>query len=96
MDFISNIIKTYFLYDKNIIPPVAMSSESEICPVCQDNLNDIKDDFDKKKYTTKCGHTFHHKCVKPWFENNDSCPTCREILITSNIRHCSFESSSIC
>ncbi|XP_057336024.1 uncharacterized protein LOC130674647 [Microplitis mediator] len=28
-------------------------------------------------YTLRCQHTFHKKCIKNWFVQNQSCPTCR-------------------
>ena len=28
-----------------------------------------------------CDHKFHLDCVKPWFQEHDTCPTCREALI---------------
>lgn len=24
-----------------------------------------------------CRHAFHEKCIKPWFEQSDTCPCCR-------------------
>ena len=29
----------------------------------------------------KCGHLYHKKCIYPWLENNNNCPTCRELVI---------------
>jgi len=26
---------------------------------------------------TKCGHTFHNDCVRPWISTGKACPTCR-------------------
>jgi hypothetical protein len=30
--------------------------------------------------TTKCGHKFHKKCIKPWADKYNSCPICRKPL----------------
>jgi len=27
--------------------------------------------------TTKCGHTFHRKCLKDWLNKNNVCPNCK-------------------
>ena len=29
----------------------------------------------------KCGHLYHKKCIYPWLENHNNCPTCRELVI---------------
>lgn len=84
MDFISSI-KNYLCPDR-IIAPACMSSDTDICPVCQMDLNETENEEDRIKYTTPCGHTYHHKCVRQWFENKDTCPSCRATVITSNIR----------
>ncbi|KAG8035158.1 hypothetical protein G9C98_001648 [Cotesia typhae] len=47
--------------------------ESE-CIICMEPI--IK--FGKvPSYTLRCKHTFHKKCIKNWFNQNQSCPTCR-------------------
>lgn len=41
--------------------------------------------------TLPCGHFFHESCIRPWLEENNTCPTCRTMLPTSdsafNCRH---------
>lgn len=27
-----------------------------------------------------CNHSFHKECIKTWFENNNNCPICRQVL----------------
>uniref|UniRef100_A0A914PJG9 RING-type domain-containing protein n=1 Tax=Panagrolaimus davidi TaxID=227884 RepID=A0A914PJG9_9BILA len=34
---------------------------------------------------SKCGHTFHHKCIHPWISNAKNCPTCRTNAVPSDI-----------
>jgi hypothetical protein len=29
-----------------------------------------------------CDHLFHEKCIKKWIENHNSCPICRDDIIT--------------
>ncbi len=51
------------------------------CSIC---LCDI--DNRRKKYVTKCGHTFHVRCMKRWISNKQSpsCPNCREPINNKN------------
>ena len=43
----------------------------EECSICFE-------DMDESTKINKCGHTFHHYCIKEWTEINQSCPICRE------------------
>lgn len=27
-----------------------------------------------------CGHCFHKECIKPWFQEHNSCPVCRHTI----------------
>lgn len=39
------------------------------CTICQEEGgNGIK---------LKCNHSFHRNCIEPWFEQTNTCPTCR-------------------
>jgi len=42
------------------------------CVVCQENFQ-CGDDVTG----LPCKHRFHRKCVVPWLQNNNTCPTCR-------------------
>ena len=33
-------------------------------------------------YELVCKHTFHRKCITPWFEKSTQCPNCRRDLQT--------------
>ena len=44
-----------------------------ICSICISNLG-------RRKYITKCNHSFHTKCLMKWILTKDTCPMCREIL----------------
>lgn len=66
--------------------PPGEIKDDEKCPVC---LFEI--DIDKNLYTTRCGHKYHRECLKPWFKKNDSCPSCRECLITPRNRAISIK-----
>lgn len=40
------------------------------CPICLLEMSD-------KTIILNCGHEFHKKCLKQWFNKSISCPTCR-------------------
>ena len=42
------------------------------CAVC---LSEIKEK--EKLAILPCRHVFHEACLQPWFEEHNSCPTCR-------------------
>lgn len=44
------------------------------CPICQKPI--ISSWFDAPA-KTKCGHTFHPKCLDIWLDNHLSCPVCQ-------------------
>ena len=33
-----------------------------------------------------CKHTFHLKCIMPWLEKNNTCPSCRELVQNNPVR----------
>lgn len=43
------------------------------CPIC---LSDEKNDIVK----TQCGHFFHQYCIDEWYQNNLTCPLCRDFI----------------
>ena len=34
-----------------------------------------------------CGHSFHSRCINQWYQNNDTCPNCRENIRFYDIRN---------
>ncbi|KAK8899961.1 hypothetical protein M9Y10_002284 [Tritrichomonas musculus] len=42
------------------------------CPICLCNIK-----IGSLIVQAKCGHVFHHKCIRPWFVEHHSCPICR-------------------
>nr|XP_050868070.1 uncharacterized protein LOC127072056 isoform X2 [Vespula vulgaris] len=47
--------------------------EESDCIICMDNLQLTH----KQIYSLECQHKFHKKCIKEWFQQDESCPTCR-------------------
>uniref|UniRef100_A0A914R3P5 RING-type domain-containing protein n=1 Tax=Panagrolaimus davidi TaxID=227884 RepID=A0A914R3P5_9BILA len=48
------------------------SPEIGQCPICLSNINK------SNIYAiSKCGHTFHQKCIHQWISSAYNCPTCR-------------------
>lgn len=47
------------------------------CSIC---LSDIK----SKVMTTTCGHSFHIGCIEAWIAEAQTCPICREVIVSVN------------
>ena len=47
------------------------------CPVC---LTDLSNDI----MEMPCKHYFHKKCLLPWLNKTNSCPSCRHELLTDD------------
>ena len=50
------------------------------CPICYDSL------LSDKTICTPCNHTYHHKCLKIWLKDKNSCPYCTQSIVTPKIR----------
>ena len=49
------------------------------CSICLNHVYTDSDDYT----TLDCGHTFHTRCINMWLNNNNTCPNCRSIVLTS-------------
>uniref|UniRef100_A0A914QL69 RING-type domain-containing protein n=1 Tax=Panagrolaimus davidi TaxID=227884 RepID=A0A914QL69_9BILA len=56
------------------------STEISQCPICLSILN-----ISNIYAISKCGHTFHQKCINQWISNAKNCPSCRTNAIKSDI-----------
>ena len=46
-------------------------SSSEVCCVCMETMsNDVR--------RTTCGHEFCSRCIETWFDQNTTCPVCKQ------------------
>lgn len=51
------------------------------CTICRISLNtnslyNQHKGIDSFVIEGMCGHSFHHECIKPWVDKNNSCPIC--------------------
>uniref|UniRef100_A0A914QE09 RING-type domain-containing protein n=1 Tax=Panagrolaimus davidi TaxID=227884 RepID=A0A914QE09_9BILA len=50
------------------------------CSICLSNLN-----MSNIYAISKCGHTFHQKCIHQWIFSAKNCPSCRTNAIPSDV-----------
>ncbi|CAN9163875.1 unnamed protein product [Alternaria alternata] len=65
---------------KNQFQTVRKDIEGE-CVVCHEDLHAL---IQILTYCKTCGNNLHQDCMKQWFENNNTCPTCRSEWIMSD------------
>jgi hypothetical protein len=46
----------------------------EDCPICFQKVGLRRGEI------LPCNHIFHNTCISRWFENNNTCPTCRTVV----------------
>ena len=89
LDIISESISEFFRYNSTINSEpnekdeltdglktckfTKSDDEEVVCPICLEEFNE-----NETVIELSCKHTFHKDCIKKWFENNHSCPTCRK------------------
>ncbi len=54
--------------------------EFPACTICCSNIG-----LGEKAQLLPCGHMYHPDCIKPWFDQNNTCPTCRYELPTDDV-----------
>ena len=53
---------------------------SVTCSICHEDIDFI----DEEVSVLNCGHLFHQRCLKRWFENKSTCPECRKSVAANN------------
>lgn len=56
-------------------PATGSAGMAEICSICTDDFVHRED----TGFQLSCNHQFHQLCLKPWIEDNYTCPLCRRI-----------------
>ena len=56
---------------KSIIKQLGNNKLKDECIICFTKFSK------KETVTTKCGHTFHNRCLRKWLKVDDICPICR-------------------
>ena len=51
-----------------------INKETQTCKIC------YEDQFSGIISVLPCGHMFCTKCIQPWLEHNNTCPTCRTLF----------------
>ncbi|CAM0883052.1 unnamed protein product [Alopecurus aequalis] len=50
----------------------------DVCAICLGEF----EDGEKVRVLPRCGHEFHVRCVDAWLVSHDSCPTCRDSVLS--------------
>ena len=53
---------------------VIVEDEDLSCVIC---LDKFAEDRQNPAVALDCEHIFHRSCLLPWFQEHQSCPTCR-------------------
>ena len=49
----------------------------ETCSICLDEIQE-----NERYELLRCPHVYHKKCILQWLEKSNTCPECRQIIIT--------------
>jgi hypothetical protein len=82
--------------------PVESVLDDTICPVCVTEIDGAERDREEEQpVLTKCGHTFHKRCLDIWvndsaMKGSNACPSCRAVLCEPRKRlHASLGTFSV-
>lgn len=60
---------------------------TDVCPVC---LDTSEPEYASRRHTgvvtLPCSHKFHKICINKWFESVNTCPTCRVVIVSDEVR----------
>ena len=56
------------------------------CTICYEDVQEAQDDTEDPQATglwLPCQHGFHKNCILPWLHTHNTCPTCRQEVLTA-------------
>lgn len=68
------------------LPTLTLRDQTDLCLVCQSELTG-------QVTVLPCLHKYHTDCLMPWFEQRDTCPTCKQVVQPDS--DCSFQSDQL-
>ena len=74
-----NIIITNQISFSQFKPKFPDFFENKECSICLEPTNKISCGKEMP-VCLHCDHVFHYKCISEWYNNNSSCPVCRETI----------------
>lgn len=54
--------------------------EMKVCAVCIDEI-----EVSSNNFKTVCEHEFHIKCLLDWLMKNETCPSCRKVILKPKV-----------
>ncbi|KAK7319949.1 hypothetical protein RJT34_04678 [Clitoria ternatea] len=60
------------------LPTVNDVTEEDVCSVCREGQRE------GENKRVPCGHVYHSNCITLWLEHCNSCPLCRQQIISRN------------
>jgi len=73
---IPRLVQNHKLYSRNY-------SDGDCCAVCLCQISD----GGKIRTLPGCHHSFHLRCIAPWFNNHSTCPLCRNNVTLPDNNH---------
>ena len=80
----TNASRNCSLYSTNVDAGASNAATGIQCPICLDNLSQMKA-ASNQLHSTTCGHLFCHPCILRVISNTKQCPTCRQSLTVKKI-----------
>ncbi|XP_047318104.1 RING-H2 finger protein ATL8-like [Impatiens glandulifera] len=70
-----------YTYNPTSTTTITTTTECAICLAEYENGDEIR-------LLPQCGHRFHLSCIDTWLGSHSSCPSCRQILVSTRCQKC--------